>query len=222
MKRAVAVAFILVLAVTGAARADKTVRHAFSDSMPADGIRRMVIELPVAEIKVRNSRTNDIVIEGVAQRGYRNEKGIASAQKVVDDSTVTIRVRGNRATLLRKFGPAAKGLAQRHVSYDITVSVPAGMELEVRQDVGELDVSGSFGDMDLEVDVGEVKIRTPKSNIRELNAKSSIGEVRTNLGDRIVEKEGLFAGSTHYLNEGGRSVLLVDVNVGEVAIDLTK
>jgi hypothetical protein len=222
MKRAVAVAFILALALTGAARADKTVTHAFNDSMPADGIRSLVIEIPVGEIKVRNSATNDIVVEGIAQRDYRKDKAQEQAQKSVNDSSVKIRVRGNEARLVRKYGPAARGREQRHVSYKLTVSVPRGMQLQVLQDVGELDIAGVYGDMDVELDVGEVKIKTPKSNIRELSAKSTIGEVKTNLGDRIVEKEGLFAGRTHYLNEGGRNLLTVDVNVGEVAIDLTK
>jgi hypothetical protein len=94
--------------------------------------------------------------------------------------------------------------------------------VEVHQKAGEVKVAGSFGDIDVKMRAGEVTINTPKRNVRELLASTSVGEVHTNLGDRLVSKQGVFPGRTHYLNEGGRSMVSVDLMAGEVDIVLTQ
>ena len=51
---------------------------------------------------------------------------------------------------------------------------------------------------------------------------TDIGEVTTNLGEKIISKEGILAGRTEYYNEHGINSLIVNLAVGEIHIALTQ
>jgi hypothetical protein len=59
--------------------------------------------------------------------------------------------------------------------------------------------------------------------VKELTASCRIGEVHTHLGDRTIDREGVFPGTTHFVNpNGGRSVMNLHTTVGEVHVTLTQ
>jgi hypothetical protein len=87
---------------------------------------------------------------------------------------------------------------------------------------GEIDAAGSLGHVDIGLGAGDVKVVMPKSSVKELIARARIGDLDLNLGDRIVEKEGVMAGKVNYLNEGGSHVVSVLVTTGDVSIELTR
>jgi len=144
-------------------------------------------------------------------------------QSLVDDVNVAIEVHGDEATIYRTFGPNARGWRARNISVEeLTIEVPSGMNVGVATRFGEVRMDGSFGDISADLRAGEVYLRTPRADVRVLDASCRVGEVHTNLGDRVITREGLFPGRTHFENDGGRSAVSLHVTAGEVHVTLTK
>lgn len=202
--------------------ADLMARHDVSASVRQSNLRRLILEIPAAEVNLHNSFDGSFSVTGTVARDYRNAKQLEMQQKIVDGIDVVLKPRGTAVVVERKFGRnAVSRTARSHkTKYTLDISVPEGTAVEIRQGAGDVRAEGTFGDLYVDVNMGNVKVKVPKRSIREVSANSRIGEVNTNLGDRIVTKEGLFAGATHYLNEGGVSMLEVAVRVGDVDIDL--
>lgn len=185
-------------------------------------IREVRIDIPIAEIGIVNSDSERFELRGSVRQRYSGRDERAWAEAIVAATNIVVEVRGDHAFVRRELGPEAdtwkakKSPAQvRAVLY-----IPHGASIEVDQSIGELDIEGDFGDLDVEVKIGEVRIRVPKSNVQRLTASVRIGEVKTDLGDRTITKEGLFAGETYYENETGKFDVRVRLQIGEVEIEL--
>jgi hypothetical protein len=213
---------VLLLIVAAAAHgATNTATHAFETATEARGVLRVILELPAGEVKIVNGPANRISIRGTATKEYRKEKEAARAQRVADATSMNVAIHGSRAVLTPQFDRRIeRGRRDRDTVMKLEIAVPKNVHLEVRQKVGELDVDGDFGDITVGMRVGEVTIRVPKRSVRELNARTRIGEVRTNMGDRVVTREGFFPLGTEFFNEGGHALLKVALGIGEIRIDL--
>lgn len=218
--RALVTAAALLAAVP--AFADREVTHRTAASASASAVRRIVIDIPAGEIEVRNGAANRITVDGVVRRDYDDSDERAEMQALVNDVNVAIAVHGNEATIFRTFGPNARGWRARHSApEDMTIEVPAGVDVEFETHFGEVRMDGSFGNVDIDLRAGEIALRMPRSEVRSLDASCTVGEVHTNLGDRVVSREGLFPGRTHFENSTGRSEVSVHVTAGEVRVTLT-
>jgi hypothetical protein len=219
-------ALVLALAPLSAAQAPQTteVSHDYSASVPATGVERVFVEIPEAGITVRTAPVSEISLTGRARRGFRNEKQRKEAQVMVDDTSVEIVVDGTTATVRRRYGPNAQSRTAKgsHTAFEFSLTIPESLGLRVRMKGGEIDAAGSLGHVDIGLGAGDVKVVMPKSSVKELIARARIGDLDLNLGDRIVEKEGVMAGKVNYLNEGGSHVVSVLVTTGDVSIELTR
>jgi len=218
---------ILVLALaafvfTPAAFAKPKVSRNFSISAPASGVLRLVIDIPASELTIENGPAGELAALGTVTREYRKPNDIRKAQQIVDAASVRFDIQGTRAILRRQFGANAKGRrAQSHnTEFNVRVRVPRGTHLEVRQTAGQVTVKGDFGDTDIAMRAGDVSVTMPKSAIRELFARARVGDVKTDIGDRVITREGILSGATHYFLEGGRSLLSVKLTTGNVDIRL--
>lgn len=197
--------------------------HPFQASVPRGQVQRVTIDIPFGSFTIRNGSGSTLSLSGIASRDYDGERERVWAQKVVDDSSVEFYVNGAEAVVRRRFGPNADGWrARKFTGYDLRLDLPPGVDLVFETSAGDIDVSGDFGDVDIDLRAGEIDLRLPKSRVRELRASCRIGEVRTNIGNEIVEREGIFPGRTRYLNPEGRSFVNLHTTVGEVNVELTK
>jgi hypothetical protein len=221
MKR-ILIAALFGLVWSGALLADSEVVKEFRQTATATGIRQVRVEIPIAEIEIRNGPASAVELTGTIRQRYANRDEKKWATDIVDSTRVVLEVRGDVVFIRRETGPEAKGWRAKKSPSTIraSISIPAGTALDIEQSIGELDIDGSFGDIDLSLRIGEVSIRVPKRDVRTLSAAARIGEVTTNLGDRIIRKEGLFAGETYYENETGRGDLRARVQIGEIEINL--
>src|SRR5438067_1777182 len=193
MRKTIAAAALLFAATS--AFADRHVVHKFDSTAPAAGVRRVVIEIPAGEVTIRNGSAKELRIFGHVEREYDGWRRAEENQKIVDDISAEIRVSNEEAVVRRRFGPNAHGWRGSHSNeFHITIELRAG----------------------------EINLRTPRANVRELNASCRVGEVRTNLGHEIIEREGIFPRTTHWSKETGSSRLDVHVTAGEVNITLTQ
>jgi len=202
--------------------ANREVTHEFSSTIARAGVRTVSIEIPIGTLEIRNGSAGTISVHGEARREYDGSQERVSRQRAVDSSSVEIEIRGDEAFIRRRFDSGAGSWASGHTKFDVAIEIPQSLNVIVEQKVGELRLDGAFGNVDIQMHVGEVHIRTPKANVRELTAGTTVGEVHTNVGDRTFDREGLFAGKTHYINESGKSSFTIDLSLGEIHIQLTK
>lgn len=206
-----------------AALADATASRPFQSAVARQKVQRVVIDIPAASISIRNGDANTIGISGVISREYDGPSDRAKAQKIVDATSVGIYVSNDEAVVRPRFGPAAKGWrGETFNSFEVTVTVPPGLSLEIGTRYGELAIEGTFGNIDVDLRAGEIKLRTPRNAVRELNASCRVGEVHANLGDEVIKREGVLPGKTHFVNAQGKGLVNLHVTAGEIDVELTR
>ncbi len=222
MRTAALVAAATLLAFPAAA--DEEVTHPFSTSISRSGIRRVIVDIPAGEVALRNGSSDRISVAGEVRREYDGYREREKQQRIVDDVGAEIFTNGDEALIRRRYGPNASGWSARnwHSNYRITVEVPRGMDVDVETRYGELTFEGDFGNLNADLRAGEIHMRVPRASVRELNASVRIGEVHTDFGVDREDHEGIFPGSTHFINAGGRSRINVHTTVGELHITLTR
>lgn len=218
-----ALALAVSLLATTAVLADDIVKHPFQSSIARGKVQRVVIDIPAGEINVRNGAGDTLAVSGFARRDYQGAKERAWAQRVVNDTSVEIHVNGPEAIVRRRFGPGASSFrAQKFTNVRMTIDVPRGVDVYFKTSFGEVDLDGVFGNVDVDLRAGEIDMRTPRAGVRELNASCRVGEVRANLGDHIVTREGLLPGKTNFYNSAGKTHVNLHVTAGEVDVTLTQ
>ncbi|HEV8660310.1 MAG TPA: DUF4097 family beta strand repeat-containing protein [Thermoanaerobaculia bacterium] len=202
---------ILLLFAALPALADQF-RHSFQSSVPRGKVRRVVIDIPAGDIDVRNGAPDRVAISGWVK---------AKEQRIADDTSVEIDVNNDEAIVRRRFGPEARGWRGGMLSgYHVNVEVPPGTAVEVQTHFGDISIEGSFGDIDVDLRAGDIDVRIPKKDVRELSASARVGDVRAKLGDEIIEREGIFPGTTRYRNPNGKTIVNVHATAGDVKVDL--
>lgn len=212
------------LFVAGAAMADDEVTHAFTASAACGHVRRVVIDIPAGDVKVRNGAADRIAVSGQIRRRYDGHQRRARAQQIADDITAEVVINGDEAVVRRHYGPAAQSWNAKSIrsAVEITVDLPPGIDIDVSTHYGAVDIDGAFGSIDSDLRAGEVHVRTPRANVRDLRASVLIGEVHTYFGDHYIENEGVFPHVAHFHNTGGRSDVSIHTTFGEVHVTLTQ
>lgn len=194
--------------------------HSYSSRLPAQNVRRVVIQVPVSETTVIAVPGDEIRLEGTARREYSGDDEQKSTQRLVDGASVTMKARGRNIYIDSQINSKANWYQRSSIKFRFTLYVPENLAVELHQRDADVVVRGNVGDVDATVNVGTIKVEVPKRQVAELLAKSRIGEVTTDLPDRTVVKQGVFAGATSFLNDGGKSVLHLRLNVGRIDVSL--
>lgn len=201
--------------------ADRQVSHQFHSEVSSGNVKRVVIDIPTGSIRLRNGAADSIRVFGTAHRGY--DDWPEREQKIVDDTSAEVYVSQDEAVVRRHFGADAQGWrAQRFTSFDLTIEVPRGTALEFETSYGSVDINGSFGDIDVALRAGDVNVSIPRADVRNLNASCRLGELTTNFGEEIVQRQGVLPGTTNFYNADGRAKVHVHVIAGNANVTLTK
>lgn len=222
MRKPLLAAAVLLLASSSLFAAEemkKDVHHAVARG----SIVRVFVELPVSELTIASAASSEIDVNATIKREHMTERGERKAKEILDASNIEIAIRGKSAYIRPKFGPAARGWGRSGKSntYKATITLPRGIDVNVDQSVGELKMAGEFGDVEINIGVGDLDLKLPKRDVKELIASATVGEIRSDLGERVVTQEGLFAGSTQFINDNGRTMVKVRIRVGDAEIELT-
>lgn len=212
----------VVLATTALPAAADSVRHHFESSVARGGVRRIVIDLPAADVDIRNGANDRLSVSGYISRDPDSDRNRAKEQRIVDDTSIDIEVHDNEAVVRRRFGPDAQGWrAGMFSNYHVVVEIPRGIDIDVQTKYGDLTIDGSFGDIDVDMRAGDITVRLPKKDVRQLNASARVGDVHARLGDESIEHEG-FPGNTRYANPAGKTIVNVHVTAGDMNVTLTQ
>ena len=223
MRIRLALAAALALAAFTAA-ADQEVTHSFSSSVPRGRIRRIVVDIPAGDVKIRNGGAGAIALSGEIRRSYDGWREHANEQRIADDVGAEIYVDGDEAVVRRHYGPNAHSWSARsfHSGFEVRLDVPPGLDIILETKYGDVDLDGTFGNVECDLRAGEIHVRTPRANVRDLSASVRVGEVHANLGDQSIDKEGLFPGSMTWVNAAGKADMHVHTTFGEVHVTLTR
>lgn len=217
-----ALVFAAAVLIGSPAAAD-AVKHNFQSSVERGDVRRVVIDIPAGDVDVRNGANDRIAISGWVSRDPDSERNREKEQRIADDTSVEISIKKDEATVRRHFGPQAQGWrAGMFTNYHVTVEVPRGVDVDVLTKYGDVTAEGSFGDLDIDLRAGDINVRMPKKEIRQLNASARVGDVHARFGDDVVQREGVFTGTTRYANPNGKTVVNVHVTAGDVNVTLTQ
>lgn len=219
MKPALLTIALLMAAVPGFAAKNETT-HKYESTYPATAVRKVIFEVPIAQLDVIATKSSELRIEGTARREYGGADEQAASQRIVDAASIVFDPKGRNIHVVRDFSGSPSWRERNSIKFKLTLYVPEGTALSIDQRVGDVTLAGRLGDVDLDVNVGKVTIDVPKLHVAELIARSRIGEVTTNLPDRTIMKQGMFAGATHFLNDSGKSTIRLKVNVGEINVTL--
>jgi hypothetical protein len=211
------------LLVAGAALANEEVTHSFATTAARGHVRRVVIDIPTGEVRIRNGAADRIAVHGTSLRHFEGYRRREREQQIADDISAEVVVSGDEAIVRRHFGPNAQSWSAKshHSAVEITVEIPPGLDVEMSTRYGSVDIDGAFGNIDTDLRAGEVHVRTPRANVRDLTASVSIGEVHTYFGSHYIENEGVFPHSARFHNEGGKADLNIHSTFGEVHVTLT-
>jgi len=211
------------LLFAGAALANEEVTHSFATTAARGHVRRVVIDIPAGEVRIRNGASDRIAVHGTSIRHFEGYRRRLREQQIADDISAEVVVHGDEAIVRRHFGPNAQSWSARshHSAVEITVELPPGLDVEMSTRYGSVDIDGAFGNIDTDLRAGEVHVRTPRANVRDLTASVSIGEVHTYFGSHYIENEGVFPHSARFHNEAGKADVNVHSTFGEVHVTLT-
>jgi hypothetical protein len=215
-------AFALVLLFTAAtALADLKVSHPFESSVPSTGLRRVVIDIPAGEVRVRNGASDRITLTGYTRRNYDGSNSQMKQQRIVDDISAVIKIDRDEAVVERRFGPNATGFGPRKLTgFEVVVEVPQGLAVDVRTSFGDVSVHGTFGNVDVDLRAGDVDVDLPRRTVRYLSASVRVGDVNADFGDRTVTSEGVFPKATHFDNPAGKAIVNLHATAGDVRVRL--
>ncbi len=204
--------------------ADEEVTHPFSASISRGDTKRVIVDIPAGEVILHNGATDRISISGEVRREFDGYRERDKEQRIANDIGAEIFTSGNEALIRRSYGANAKSWSARswHTNYRITVEVPRGMDVDIETRYGELTLEGEFGNLNADLRAGEIHMRVPRASVHELNASVRVGEVHTDFGVDREDHEGIFPGSTHFINAGGHSRINVHTTVGELHVTLTR
>lgn len=219
----------IILALTAAlipaaASAQQEAVHPFRTSIASGTALRLVVDVPQSNLLIQTGKAGMIEASGTVTREYKKDRDAARAQEIANAASVHIEIRGTRAYVTRAFGAAAEGRKAQNSNtrFELVVKIPQGMHVEVVQNTGAVRLDGSFGNVQVDMRAGEIGLKVPKASVRELSARATVGDVTTNLGDRTISKQGVFAGKTHYINESGHSFINLRLLAGDIDVQLVQ
>src|SRR5207237_8813638 len=166
MRTPLAFAAALALAA-GSAAADQEVTHSFSTSVPRGHVRRVVVDIPAGEVKVRNGTAGTIALSGEIRRSYDGWRQRTKEQRIADDVDAEIYVNGDEAVVRRRFGSNAQSWSARsfHSGFEVKLDVPPGVDVILETKYGEVDLDGTFGNVECDPRPGELHVRRPRANV---------------------------------------------------------
>jgi hypothetical protein len=159
------------------------------------------VRLSVGDLNIKRGSSNQIRVHYTVKS--RHEAN-------VKDTRVDFEVRGRDATL--EFHAPSGGNTQ----IDVELEVPATINLDVHEKVGDLTVEDIEGDKDLELGVGDIRIAGGRTAYHLVRASTSIGDVSGD--DGYDEKDG-WLGKTVKYHGDGKYELRAHVGVGDITLE---
>ena len=142
-------------------------------SIAAAGARRVVVRNSVGEVKVEAGGEGNVTAR--AKVYFRGGEEALGRQADAGKDLKVVQSGEAAGDTIRIENAHLEASDHDDWKMDLTVTVPAGVDLRVEHGVGDCEVSGALGFVEVSLGVGEVKLRTDR--LRGGAAKSGVGGV---------------------------------------------
>ena len=193
---------------------DEVVRR-FVKELPADGVERVVVDIPVGEVVIEGGSDQQVHLEVRLECDDRKKACEELAQRV---KVVYSRDEGDLTLRLKEWPKSRNKGLEAHVR----VQVPRDLPLKAHLGVGELSIADLANSVQADLGVGELNITLPADAVGTVNADTGIGEASLVAGGYHYESAGLVAREIRWDKGTGKARVEADCGVGEIDIRLTK
>lgn len=186
-----------------------------TESFDPDGYEGVVLDVKVAEIDVRGSGDDEIVLTLRIECEWDDPE---DCRDRVDDIQIADSDWGGDLYL------EIEGLGfwgSRGVHLDIDLTLPSRMPFELQLGVGEARIRDLLADVTVDVGVGEVDISMDAAAVKTVTLDNGIGESRLRFPDGKQDVSGILGGTEVFWDLGpGTHDVKVELNVGEIRVTL--
>lgn len=217
------IAILTSLLVSGSALAADRVERPIRATTDASLAERIVIDIPASSLVIGTHEEKTVSADGLAVRTYRGDRNRGEAESLLDEARVTMTRRGRTLYIERDLGYGDRFWnSPSATQFELSIQIPKGYPVEIDQRAGQIILEGEFGDLDVKLGAGDLELIMPEDLLGELDAATTIGELHTDLGSRVLEKSGVMAGSTSFVNPEGSSRVRLRVRAGALSVKLTE
>jgi hypothetical protein len=195
------------------ADSDEVVRR-FTKQLPAEGVERVVVDVPVGEVVIEGGNDQQVHLEVRLECDDRGGACEDLAQRV---KVVYSREEGNLTLRLKEWPKSRNKGLEAHVH----VQMPRDLPLKAHLGVGELTIADLESSVEADLGVGELNITMQAAAVGSVNADTGIGEASLVAGGRHYESAGLIAREIRWTKGSGKARIEADCGVGEIDIRLT-
>jgi hypothetical protein len=188
--------------------------RSFDRTFDAQGIQRLVLDIPVTELEIKGSSTDRIEAEIKVECEWRKR----SCEDLADEIDLVSRKWDDELTI------EVEGIENKWrslgISLDIRIWAPASLSLELDVGVGEIEISGFENDVYVDVGVGEVEVNMDESRVHSVSLDAGIGEVQMSHNGGRLEAGGIFDNVLRWDEGSGPARLRLKAGVGEIDVRL--
>lgn len=211
-----------VFAASSAFAADR-VEKPLRGEADASQVHRVVIDIPASSLVITTHDSRTVAVEGRATRTYRGDRNRDKATALLEDARVILTRRGRTLYIERDLGRGDRFWNSPNATQiELDITIPAGYPVEIDQNAGEIKIDGAFGDVDVTLGAGDLDVTLPERLVGQVDAATTVGELHTDFGARVVEKSGVMAGSTTFVNPGGTTKVRLRVRAGNLNLRLSE
>ncbi|RVT47146.1 hypothetical protein EMM73_06230 [Rheinheimera sediminis] len=196
---------VLALSATTAVAEDIKV---LEKTIDAQNFTRLVLDVPVGEIKVKVTKNHDIslVVE------LEPDEGWFSSRKDLSDAQISVQENGSALKLKIDLED------DNDVNQNWTVMMPADIAVSLNLGVGSVEIDDLTSDINVDLGVGEVDIDVDTSLFDSIKLDAGVGDTSIKGGKGRYERDQVLVTSSSQLHGKGKKQLDANVGVGDIEV----
>ena len=187
--------------------------RSISKSFSAADAKGVALENSVGSLTIEAASGGQVSVELSIRCEERRKKCIDTAEKI----ELVSSTEGGRLNLRVEGFPKSNS---RGMNVDMTVRMPADLDLRAELGVGNVELKGLKRDIDLEVGVGHIEARVPERAVKSASLEAGVGNVELKRGRERLEGEGFVGKELSWTRGTGDARLTLHSGVGHIELEL--
>ncbi len=187
----------------------------YARSFDASNLDEVYIDFPIGELEIEGTNADRIEVDvRIECDGWRAR----SCRDRADDVELEFDRHEDRLQL--SFAGFSKW-RNRGMHINMTVRLPAPIDLAVDMSIGELELRELAGNVTVDMSIGEVSLRMREADVGRLSMDTGIGESSLVTPTGRSESAGLFTRELRWDQGKGEAQIRIDLGIGEVGVRLS-
>ncbi len=206
----------LVLAAGIAFTAPGEQVRSWSETYDTDGVVLVKLDVPVGEVEIQASSGDRVEIELTLECG--SGWGTSRCSERAKRIELVSNRRGDRLVI------EIEGYSKwrnRGMHVNLTMRLPAALELEIDMGIGELTLRDLSSDVTVDLGIGEVSLVTAIDHIGSVSLDTGIGEASLRTPEGRNQAVGLLGNEVTWDQGRGTARIKIDLGIGEISVRLS-